>query len=117
MRTIKYFDDKIVELATKLTTDITKMKKAEAKYTYEQIAAYKLCKTYLQSNPDEAFVQSQLDGLVKFVDEKMKEFDDSKDWSQVPKPVESEQRKAWVKKWDIEHKKYQIRWLRFLLEK
>lgn len=115
MKTIDFFNEAIKRKLLDLNSP-GKLTKTEARVLVKEIDQFRSCRALLESNVGEQFIKEQLDATVKYVDEKMKEFDESRDWSNVPKPVESELRKKFQKKWDIAHKKDQIRFMRFLLD-
>lgn len=115
MKTVEFITKVLVEKLNRIAQP-HKLTKMEARVLAKEIEQFKMCKTLLSTNPSEQFIRSQLDKTVKFVDEKMKEFYESHDWSTIPKKVESEMRSRYMKKWDIAHKKDQIRFMRFLLD-
>jgi hypothetical protein len=115
MKTVDFFETKLREDLNDLA-DPSKYTKREATIILNRIEGYKICKVYLQTNPSEDFIKSEISRLEAYVNEKLLDFDSKHDKSKIPQKLYTTLRNSYEKKWDIKHKQNQLHWLRLLLD-
>jgi ASC-1-like (ASCH) protein len=119
MKPVNFFDDKIMNLAQKLSNISNNgqlpLTGKEAKAVIKELEAYKMCRDYLKSNPSEEFIKSEIARLEAFNNQKLEVFDNMYDKSKIAQPLYTKLRGDYEKKWQIPKNRNQLHWLRLLL--
>lgn len=113
--TVTQCDEKIKELATKLL-DPNELSKREANAIAQSIQAYKTCKSFLATNPSAQYINTEINRLEGFINQKLEVFDSMYDKQKTPQPIYKKLRDAYEKKWRIPHQREQIHWMRLMLK-
>ena len=117
MKTIKELQEELADIKYKIQNE--EMKPAVEKRLRKRIPFLKLCVSYLESNPDKAYLKKEVDGIEAKIDSLMSRFPIEKYEKQEPpltKPEISKLRKIHEKEYQIPHMRTQVRTLRFLLK-
>lgn len=121
MKTIQFFNDRIVQSAQELVDEKGQakvMKKHEFNAIKRRIEDFKKAKAYMLTNPSEGFIRAEITRLEDFISAKLLEFQDN--WGdkleKLPKPEAGKIRDSFEDQYQIPQKRKQLKFLRFLLD-
>ncbi len=117
MKTIEFFNDKIIDSATELLGKDGKLPtKIEVGVLKARIQFFKDCRNYMLSQPKEEFVRAEILRIETFINAKLLEFSEGVDTSKLTVKATSDLRKKHEDKYGIAQKRKQLKALRFLLD-
>lgn len=119
MKSIQFFDDHITSSASELIDEKgqpQELTKFQVNAIKARIEFFKTCRNYILSNPSEEFIKSEIARLEAFINAKLVEFSDGVDTSRMNVKAASDLRKKHEDKYEIPHKRKQLKALRFLLD-
>lgn len=117
MKNLKDVQKEISVIENTLSVEIREMKHSVWKRQLKKLALLRIFITYLETNPTEDFIKSEIKRLEKVVSAKSKEFDATPlEKKGVPKKEVTKMRKAHEASYGLGKMRTQVRNLRMLLK-